>query len=51
VIPADKKWVSRALVAEILTSSISALKLSYPKVSAEKLQRLAEAKRQLENED
>jgi len=51
VIPADRKWVSRALVAEILTSSICGLNLSYPEVPAEKQQRLAKAKQQLENED
>jgi PPK2 family polyphosphate:nucleotide phosphotransferase len=50
VIPADRKWVSRALVAEILTSSIRGLNLSYPAVPADKQQRLAKAKQQLENE-
>jgi polyphosphate kinase 2 (PPK2 family) len=50
VIPADKKWVSRALVAEILTSSIRGLNLSYPEVPADKRERLAAARRQLENE-
>jgi PPK2 family polyphosphate:nucleotide phosphotransferase len=51
VIPADRKWVSRALVAEILTSAICGLNLSYPEVPAEKQQRLAKAKQQLENAD
>ena len=37
VIPADHKYVARALVAKILTSSIHALDLQYPKVSARDL--------------
>jgi PPK2 family polyphosphate:nucleotide phosphotransferase len=50
VIPADKKWVSRALVAEILASAIRDLDLSYPRVPPEKRKELAKAREQLEAE-
>jgi PPK2 family polyphosphate:nucleotide phosphotransferase len=50
VIPADHKWVTRAVVADILTSTISALHLSFPEVSPEKHKALAEARMQLEAE-
>ena len=48
VIPADRKYVARALVADIITTSIQGLGLEYPKVSAEKLATLAAAKAKLE---
>jgi PPK2 family polyphosphate:nucleotide phosphotransferase len=47
VIPADSKWVTRALVADILTTSIRDLGLSPPKVSAEQRKILAAARRKL----
>ena len=50
VIPADRKYVSRALVADIITSAIKGLDLKYPEVTKEKLQQLAEARKQLESE-
>lgn len=50
VIPADQKWASRTLIADIVTRSIQALDLEFPKVSEEKHKALAEAKRQLEQE-
>ncbi len=50
VIPADRKWVSRALVAEILTSTITSLNLSYPKVSKAQMVGLRKAKKELEAE-
>jgi len=50
VIPADHKWVSRTLIADILTSSIQSLDLEFPKVSEEKHAKLAAAKKQLEQE-
>ena len=51
VIPADHKWVSRTLIADILTSSIQSLELEFPKVGEDKLAALAAAKKQLEQED
>ncbi|HYQ91817.1 MAG TPA: polyphosphate kinase 2 family protein, partial [Candidatus Competibacteraceae bacterium] len=51
VIPADHKWVTRAVVADIVTSALRKLDLRYPKVTEEQRQALAEARRQLEEED
>jgi polyphosphate kinase 2 (PPK2 family) len=48
VIPADRKYVARAAVADIITTAIQNLGLKYPEVGAEKLARLAEAKARLE---
>jgi len=47
VIPADHKFVARALVASVLSTSIGALGLEAPEVSAEKKRELAGARRQL----
>ena len=47
VIPADNKWVTRALVAGITTESIKRLGLKYPVVNAEQKKLLARAKRTL----
>ncbi len=51
IIPADHKWVSRALVARIVTSTVESLDLQYPKVTDEQLAIIAEAKKQLEAEE
>jgi PPK2 family polyphosphate:nucleotide phosphotransferase len=50
VIPADHKWVSRALVARIITTTIQALDLRYPEITDAQREVLAEAKKQLEAE-
>ena len=50
VIPADKKWVTRAAVAVILTETIRGLDLKWPKVTEEQTKAIAEAKRKLESE-
>lgn len=50
VIPADHKWVTRALVARILAWSIESLDLKFPKVSPEQRQQLDAVRAQLENE-
>jgi PPK2 family polyphosphate:nucleotide phosphotransferase len=47
VIPADNKWVTRALVAKIITQAIGDLGDQPPKLSAEQTRRLAEARREL----
>jgi PPK2 family polyphosphate:nucleotide phosphotransferase len=49
VIPADNKWVTRALVAGITTASIKRLGLKYPVVNEEQKKLLARAKRELES--
>ncbi len=48
VIPADHKWITRALVGGIITHSIRQLHLKYPSVSAEQRRLFARAKRELE---
>ncbi len=48
VIPADRKYVARAMIADIIVTAIQDLGLKYPEVSKEKLARLAEAKAKLE---
>ena len=50
VIPADHKCVTRALVAKILTTEISQLKLSYPPVTSDQQVEFAEARRRLDAE-
>ena len=50
IIPADKKWAARCLVADILATTIRSLKLDYPELSREKLAELQKAKRKLEAE-
>lgn len=44
------KWVARAAVADLLTSTISSMHLTYPEVTPEKRQALEVARRQLEEE-
>jgi PPK2 family polyphosphate:nucleotide phosphotransferase len=50
VIPADHKWVTRAMVANIIVSTIRDLKLSYPTVSAADAKRIKESRRKLASE-
>jgi PPK2 family polyphosphate:nucleotide phosphotransferase len=50
VIPSNHKWVSRALVANILVETIKSLDLKYPEVTAEKMKGIEAAKKQLEKE-
>jgi PPK2 family polyphosphate:nucleotide phosphotransferase len=50
VIPADHKWVTRALVAAILTETIKSLDLKWPQVTDSQKKAIAEAKRKLEKE-
>jgi PPK2 family polyphosphate:nucleotide phosphotransferase len=48
VVPADKKWFTRVIVAAAVIEALSSLDLHYPEVSEEQLQELAAAKRALE---
>ena len=50
IIPADHKWVSRALVVRILTNAIESLNLDYPEISDAQRTSIAEARKQLEAE-
>jgi len=47
VIPADRKYVARALVADIVVEAIRELGLEFPKVSGDHLARLAAARARL----
>jgi PPK2 family polyphosphate:nucleotide phosphotransferase len=50
VVPADHKWVTRSVVADILTSAIRGLDLKYPEVTPEQERALKAARKRLENE-
>ena len=50
VIPADRKWYARALVAEIVVKTLEDLDLSYPKLTSARKAELAKARRRLVNE-
>jgi hypothetical protein len=41
VVPADKKWFTRLVVAAAIVEAIEQLDLTYPKVDAEKKKELA----------
>jgi len=50
IIPADSKWVTRAVVADIITSTLRDLDLKFPEVTEAQLKTLAEARKKLEDE-
>jgi PPK2 family polyphosphate:nucleotide phosphotransferase len=50
VIPANHKWVSRALVAKIIVEAIEGLDLQYPEVTEAMRRQIAAAREQLEAE-
>ena len=50
VVPADHKWVTRSVVADVVTSGIRGLDLQYPVVTPEKKKLLDEARKTLEAE-
>lgn len=50
VIPADRKWFTRAAVADIIVDKLKSLNLKYPDVSEEHKQELLKAKEMLEGE-
>lgn len=50
VIPADHKWVARFLIADIVTSAVLGLDLSFPTVNDEQKGALVEARRMLTGE-
>lgn len=51
VVPADHKWITRLVVAKVIVETLEGLKLSYPKVDAEKRKELQAARKLLEQED
>jgi polyphosphate kinase 2 (PPK2 family) len=50
IVPADRKWVARAVIGRFLTRALEAMKLKYPKQSTERQRRLAEFAKQLKAE-
>ncbi len=50
VVPADHKWVTRAVVADVVTTAIRSLDLKYPELTDSQREHLAEARRQLSAE-
>ena len=50
VIPADRKYVSRAAIADIITTSIQGLGLRYPEVGEEQMKAIEEARKELEKQ-
>ncbi len=44
VVPADHKWFTRLVVAEVIVDALESLQLSYPKVSSAKRKELAAAR-------
>ena len=51
IIPADRKWFMRYVVANIIVDKIKKLDLHYPKVSKEQKRQLLISKVMLENEE
>jgi polyphosphate kinase 2 (PPK2 family) len=51
IIPADRKWFTRLVVAEIISQRLAGLNLHYPQVSEEHRQELLAAKKILEAEE
>jgi PPK2 family polyphosphate:nucleotide phosphotransferase len=50
IVPADHKWATRAVVADILTTALLGLDLRYPEVTEAQHQALEQARQQLEYE-
>lgn len=49
-VPADHKWFTRLVVAQVVISELESLRLEYPKVDAKRKKELAEARKALEKE-
>jgi len=50
IIPADNKWVTRALVADIITTALNDLNLKFPELDDEQLKLLEQSKKTLNEE-
>jgi PPK2 family polyphosphate:nucleotide phosphotransferase len=50
VVPADNKWVTRAVVADVITTAIRSLDPRFPEVTEDQRKMLAEAKSRLQEE-
>ena len=51
VVPADNKWVTRAIVADVVTTAIKGLDLRFPEVTDEMEKRLSDARAKLAAEE
>ena len=47
VVPADQKWFSRLVVAQVLVDELKAMDLAYPKITGEQKKALAQARQML----
>jgi PPK2 family polyphosphate:nucleotide phosphotransferase len=50
IVPADNKWAMRAIVADIITSSLRDLDLKFPELNDEQLKLLEQSRKTLEEE-
>ena len=50
MVPADQKWFTRLVVAQVLVDELKSLDLKYPKVGGAQKKALEEARRELEKE-
>ena len=50
VVPADNKWVTRAVVADVITTAIRSLDPRFPELTEVQRKKLAEARSQLQEE-
>jgi PPK2 family polyphosphate:nucleotide phosphotransferase len=50
IVPADQKWSTRAVVADIITSTLRDLDLKFPELTEAQLRMLTEARKKLEAE-
>jgi PPK2 family polyphosphate:nucleotide phosphotransferase len=50
VVPADHKWFTRLVIAELIVEALESLALSYPKLSRTQRRALAEARKRLASE-
>ena len=47
VVPADNKWFTRLVLSEVIVHTLEEMKLSYPKIDADKRKEVDAAKKQL----
>jgi hypothetical protein len=50
-VPANHKWVSRAIVARVVTRTIEGLKLKFPEVPPAKKDQIEAARKQLQQDE
>ena len=51
IVPADRKWFTRLVVADIICTKLQELNLQYPQISEEHKRQLLVAKKSLEAEN